>query len=626
MDHIQRHKPLSQREHEELIEKLDLDASDSELEYENENDSNEENEDAKESVSEIEDNLEIESEEDSDQEPEPEDMIPDFDQDSGPQATVSDLNQEPEPQAVVPGLGIPVYTAKSGLEWKTQPFVRIKRRSRNIINARPGLTKYSEKASTHLEFFNLFFTTEMKDLICRFTNDEAARYYNEWNKTYPNKPKKWTLLEADELDCFIGILLKAGALRCRKQSTREMWTTDTSIRRSFFTAAMCRNRFEQISCFLRFDDKPTREERKKLDKMAAISDIWNMFVENCKKAFEPYENITVDEQLVCFRGKCPFRQYIKSKPGRYGIKIWAAADVKTTYLCNLQVYTGKLATGKAEKNQGYRVVSDLTEPYQGSCRGITTDNFFTSVPLGNYLLTKKLTLLGTLRKNKPDTPPQLSKTPRATESSMFAFTDDLTIVSYVPKKNKMVHLLSSQHDDEKVCPESHNKPYIILDYNKTKGAVDNADKLIREYSCARKTARWPFRLFMNMVDIGGLNSFVLNIEKYPDWQKKNCSRRRLFLLQLGDKLAESNMNKRAKNKYLQTYVKRALEDCGIVPENPQNIDELPQVAGKKRARCYQCPRKIDKKVNTKCDTCKKFVCEIHRKREQKFVCVTCYVE
>lgn len=167
-----------------------------------------------------------------------------------------------------------------------------------------------------------------------------------------------------------------------------MWSTNTAIRRSFFTAAMSRNRFEEISIFLRFDDKSTREERKLQDKLAAIRDIWNMFVFNCRNAFEPYEHITVDEQLVPFRGKCPFKQYIKSKPGRYGIKIWVAADVKTTYLCNIQVYTGKAPGGVTEKNQGFRVVSDLVKPYHGSWQGITMDNFFTSVPLANYLLTK----------------------------------------------------------------------------------------------------------------------------------------------------------------------------------------------------------------------------------------------
>lgn len=92
------------------------------------------------------------------------------------------------------------------------------------------------------------------------------------------------------------------------------------------------------------------------------------------------------------------RQYMKSKPARYGIKVWAAADVKTTYLYNLQVYTGKLPGSAPEKNQGHRVVCDMMKPLLGTGRGVTTDNFFTSVPTAEFLLQKIITMTGTLRK------------------------------------------------------------------------------------------------------------------------------------------------------------------------------------------------------------------------------------
>ena len=46
---------------------------------------------------------------------------------------------------------------------------------------------------------------------------------------------------------------------------------------------------------LRFDVKSTRSERLGLDKFAFVSDIWNPFIENCMKCFNPYEELTVDE-------------------------------------------------------------------------------------------------------------------------------------------------------------------------------------------------------------------------------------------------------------------------------------------------------------------------------------------
>jgi hypothetical protein len=51
----------------------------------------------------------------------------------------------------------------------------------------------------------------------------------------------------------------------------------------------------------------------------------------------PNEHIAADEQVVMFRGKCPFRVFIKSKPGKYGMKLWVAADAKNFYIYNMQV-------------------------------------------------------------------------------------------------------------------------------------------------------------------------------------------------------------------------------------------------------------------------------------------------
>jgi len=69
-----------------------------------------------------------------------------------------------------------------------------------------------------------------------------------------------------------------------------------------------------------------------------------------------------------------------NKPAKYGIKIWAACDAKSSYAWNMQVYTGKLPGGASEKNQGMCVVLEMSEGLQG--HNITCDNFFTSYRLG----------------------------------------------------------------------------------------------------------------------------------------------------------------------------------------------------------------------------------------------------
>lgn len=213
-------------------------------------------------------------------------------------------------------------------------------------------------------------------------------------------------------------------------------------------------RFKQLLRFCGFDDKATREQRKEADKLAPIRDIWEMFVAALNRHYKPSVNITVDEQLVPFSGRCPFRQYMQSKPAKYGIKIWWSCDAETSFpLCG-QVYLGKEENAAREVNQGNRVVKDVVRQLYNTGRNVTTDNFFTSIPLAKELLQYNLTIVGTLRANKPHLPAAMkASSERAVESSLFGFSEDLTLVSYVPKKSKAVNMLSTMHHDRSVlCP------------------------------------------------------------------------------------------------------------------------------------------------------------------------------
>jgi len=115
----------------------------------------------------------------------------------------------------------------------------------------------------------------------------------------------------------------------------------------------------------------------------------------------------------------------------------------------IQIYTGKKKSAVAEKNQGTRVVTDLTSDLRG--HNITCDNFFISYNLSQILLKRKLTMLETIRKNKPELPPFSNK---EVYSSAFFFTDDTTVVNYIPKRNKNVVLLNTLHHGKELCRET----------------------------------------------------------------------------------------------------------------------------------------------------------------------------
>jgi len=66
-----------------------------------------------------------------------------------------------------------------------------------------------------------------------------------------------------------------------------------------------------------------------------------------------------------------------------------------------------------------------------------------------------------MKQNKREIPQELkSARQRDENSSIFGLTKDLTLVSYVPKKNKSAVLISSLHHDSAICSDS-GKPEII---------------------------------------------------------------------------------------------------------------------------------------------------------------------
>ncbi|XP_053361966.1 piggyBac transposable element-derived protein 4-like [Clarias gariepinus] len=395
-----------------------------------------------------------------------------------------------------------------------------------------GPTAY---ARSHIDdiksIFDLFLPMPIQNMVLKMTNKEGQRVYGN----------KWKNLDATDLQAYIGVLILAGVYRSSKEATASLWHAESG--RAIFRATMTLKMFHKISRVIRFDDKDTRKDWRAWDKFAPIREVWDKWVSLLPLMYDLGSDVTVDERLVPFRGRCPFKQYIPSKPGKYGIKIWAACDARSSYAWNMQVYTGKPAGAKSEKYQGMRVVLDITEGLRG--KTITCDNFFISYALGLQLLKKKLYMLGTVRRNKPELPPALvSKTGRARFSSKFAFTETHAFVSYHAKNKKNVLLMSTLHRDAAVSNRDDKRPKIIEDYNHNKGGVDNLDKVTSVYTCKRMTAHWPVIVFYNILDVSAYNSFVLWSEINAAWNKGKYNRRRLFMEELGRQLVIPHIKRR----------------------------------------------------------------------------------
>ncbi|KAJ8880357.1 hypothetical protein PR048_016826 [Dryococelus australis] len=109
--------------------------------------------------------------------------------------------------------------------------------------------------------------------------------------------------------------------------------------------------------------------------------------------------------LVPFIRMCKFRIYMRSKLAKYVLKVLILCDARTS---------------------------------------LFLDNSFTSIELAEQLKLKGLTSVGTARKTgERFLLCSCPKKDRPLHSTEFAFTKDKTLVSYFPKKNSAVVLISS---------------------------------------------------------------------------------------------------------------------------------------------------------------------------------------
>ena len=102
----------------------------------------------------------------------------------------------------------------------------------------------------------------------------------------------------------------------------------------------------------------------------------------------PAGEISVDETMISHRGRLLFRQYNPRKALKYGIKLFKLAEM-TGYVLNILIYCGKgtenIITGLDHPGS---VVVTLAESLLNEGRLLVADNWYSSIPLANYLRKK----------------------------------------------------------------------------------------------------------------------------------------------------------------------------------------------------------------------------------------------
>ncbi|KAK9752223.1 Transposase IS4 [Popillia japonica] len=266
-----------------------------------------------------------------------------------------------------PVASISKFIARDGSVWSSQPPSTGRVRSCNIIKSRmhkvslpPGkniedsIDGLSIKSRMHkvslppgkniedsIDGLSLFIDEAILNEIVSHTNKEAERVLIDI---------PWKSRENIEICAFLGLLLTACHLGASNTSYDILWSSLYGA--PIFRATIELKRFKSLLRFIRFDDKETRTERRRYNKLAAIRASWEKINNNLKRHWEkinnnlkrhylPGENVIVDKQLYPSEEDVHLDNNMPLTPDKYEIKIWWVCDSQTYYPLNGIPYTGK---------------------------------------------------------------------------------------------------------------------------------------------------------------------------------------------------------------------------------------------------------------------------------------------
>ena len=172
--------------------------------------------------------------------------------------------------------------------------------------------------------------------------------------------------------------------------------TDNLFKCTGISDRFTRDRLMKLHRYFHVDDTAHNPPRNAPghDKLAHIRHVMTTINDRCQNAFHPHRETSIDEAMIAYTGHLSFKQYVPMKPTKRGVKVWMRADPHNGFVNEFQVYTGK--EGAVEHGLGERVMRDLCQNIVNRNHHVYCDNYFTCVPLFEYLLENNTYACGTV--------------------------------------------------------------------------------------------------------------------------------------------------------------------------------------------------------------------------------------
>lgn len=377
-----------------------------------------------------------------------------------------------------------------------------------------GILQHSGDIQSPYRYFKRFFSDDLIESIVQETNLFSVQ----------QNPAKPLDLTVDELEQFLGTVMYMSLFRL--PATRMYWSRSTRVAQ--VADVMSLTRWEAIKRCLHFNDNnslPTRE-MPNFDELYKIRPLLDHILPKLRE-IPMQEMLCVDEQMVPFKGKSRIKQYLPSKPKKWGYKILLLCG-SNGIPYNLEVFVGKAVHPPelADIGASGNVVLRLAEPIPKHQNfKMFFDNWFTSVKLMHVLAQQGIHCVGTVRLNRlPGScmakEEDLKKAGRGSFQEKTALVGSTELHAVRWYDNRSVTLLSTYQGAQPMSQvdrwDKRQKkvlqvacPAVVSTYNRHMGGVDLLDSLIALYRIHIRSKKWYHRLVFHVIDLVVVTSWLL---------------------------------------------------------------------------------------------------------------------
>jgi len=233
------------------------------------------------------------------------------------------------------------------------------------FDAPTGKQHGARHAASPLSFLQLFLSPGLLQQWTDYTNDYAEQHGAE---------ESWHTTPA-ELYAFVGVHIYMGI--CPLPQWHMYWSRD--YQQPFVAAVFPRWRFEQLLRY--FHVAPPPAAAAAADPLSRVRPLVQSLQHSFARHYLPGREIALDEAIAAYKGRSPIKQYIPSKPHKWGYKMYCLAS--NDYVLHFEVYEGK-EEHPSVHGATYDTVMRMVAGYEHQQHVLYIDSYFTS-PLSSTL-------------------------------------------------------------------------------------------------------------------------------------------------------------------------------------------------------------------------------------------------